>query len=205
MLVRHLKDRFLAVPWVYDKLRPLVAGGIDFQSLAAFCQTEQHDRVFDFGCGTGQLLPFLRFSDYVGVDLDVSALQRAARFTAPNVRFAEGDSWDGIYRDLNPTVALMIGVVHHLSDADFKSVLKRLTLPGLLPRIVTVDVSYFPGRPLNNLLSRMDRGRHVRAPQEYERLFRQSGLRVTCAEVLTTRLRYVQYAGYQLQADRNPG
>ncbi len=205
MLVRNFKDRFLAVPWVYDKLRPLVAGGIDFQSLAAFCQADRHDRIFDFGCGTGQLLPLLRFSAYVGVDLDGSALRRASRHTAHNVRFAEGDDWDEIYRDLNPTLVLMIGVVHHLSDDDFRSVIRRLKPPGLLPRIVTVDVSYFPAQPLNNLLSRMDRGRHVRTPQEYEQLFSRTGLRVTRTEVLRTKLRYVRYIGYHLQADSLPG
>jgi SAM-dependent methyltransferase len=204
MFARNLKDRFLAVPWVYDKLRPLVAGGIDFQSLADFCQTDRHDRVFDFGCGTGQLLPFLNFSAYVGVDLDASALRRASRLILPNVRFAEGDNWDGIYRDLKPNIVLMIGVVHHLSDDDFRSVLKRLTPPDCLPRIVTVDVSYFRGRLLNNLLSRMDRGRHVRSPQEYERLFCQNGLQIMRTEILRTRLRYVRYIGYHLQPDLNP-
>jgi SAM-dependent methyltransferase len=204
MLVRNLKDRFLAIPWVYDKLRPLVAGGIHFQSLAAFCQSGPDDRVFDFGCGTSQLLPFLRFSAYVGVDLDASALQRAARLIAPNVRFVEGDDWDVIYRELHPNLVLMIGVVHHLTDDDFRSVLQRLTAPGLLPRIVTVDVSYFPGKLLNNVLSRMDRGRHVRTQQEYERLFRRNGLRILRAEVIRTRLRYVQYIGYHLVAGHDP-
>ncbi len=203
MSVRNLKDRFLAVPWVYDTLRPLVAGGIDFESLATFCRTDSNDRVFDFGCGTGQLLPYLRFSAYVGVDLDASALQRASRSTAPNVRFAQGDNWDGMYRDLNPNVVLMIGVVHHLPDGDFRSVIKRLMPAGSRPRIVTVDVSYFPGWILNNILSRMDRGRYVRSPREYEQLFRQNGLRVVRTEILPTRLRYVRYVGYHLQADPN--
>jgi SAM-dependent methyltransferase len=204
MLVRNLKDRFLAVPWVYDRLRPAAAGGIDFRSIADFCECDGQDRIFDFGCGTGQLLPFLRFSEYVGVDLDSAALRRAARLSAANVRFLEGDEWDDVYRGLNPTVVLLIGVAHHLSDDDFRSALDRFLLPGVLPRFVTVDVSYFPGRPLNNLLSRMDRGRHVRTRQEYERLFRESGLRVTRSEIIATRLHYVQYAGYHLQAHSDP-
>ncbi len=204
MLVRNLKDRFLAVPWVYDRLRPLVAGGIEFRSIAAFCGCSGLDRVFDFGCGTGQLLPFLKFCQYVGVDLDSTALRRAARFSAPNVRFSEGDDWDDLYRSLNPTVVLLIGVVHHLSDAEFRAALERFLLPSILPRFVTVDVSHFPGQPLNNLLSRIDRGRHVRTLQGYERLFRHNGLRVTRSEIIATRLRYVQYAGYHLQVDSSP-
>jgi SAM-dependent methyltransferase len=204
MLVRNLKDRFLAVPWVYDKLRPWVAGGIDFRSIADFCKCDGHDKVFDFGCGTGQLLPFLRFSEYVGVDLDSTALRRAARLSAANVRFLEGDEWDDAYCGLNPTVVLFIGVVHHLSDGDFRSALERFLLPGMRPRFVTVDVSYFPRQPLNNFLSRMDRGRHVRTQQGYERLFRESGLRVTRSEIIETRLHYVRYAGYHLRADSEP-
>ncbi len=204
MPFRNFKDRFLAVPWIYDNLRPLVAGGIDFESLAGFCRADPNDRIFDFGCGTGQLLPLLRFSAYLGVDLDAAALRRAARLSAPRVRFAGGDKWDGIYRDFKPDLVLMIGVIHHLSDDDFRIVLRRLHPPGLLPRIVTVDVSYFPGWVLNNLLSRMDRGRYVRSPQAYERLFSQNGLRVLRTSVLRTKLRYVRYIGYHLQADLQP-
>jgi len=204
-MLREIKDRILGIPWVYDVLRPLAAGGIDFAALATFCATKPGERVFDLGCGTGQLLPYLKFGAYLGVDLDPSALRRAARHTAPNARFVQGDHWDELYRELKPDVALMIGVVHHLSDDAFRLLAGRMLASESLRRIVAVEVTCVPGRWLNNLLSRLDRGGFVREPAGYESLFARSGLRVVRRELLPTRLRYVLYVGYHLEPVRGPG
>ncbi len=200
MNLRRLKDRFLAIPWVYNTLRPIVAGGIDIGRLVSFCRLDATDRVFDFGCGTAQPLEFVRCNRYLGVDLDPLALKKASRFSSDSVRFVAGDAWDSDCRELRPTVVLMIGVVHHLSDDVFHAIVRRVREaagPGI-PRLVTIDVTYFRGRFLNNLLSSLDRGRHVRKPEDYERLFRAAGLQIVSREVLPTRLRYVRYVGFHL-------
>lgn len=200
MSLIELKDRVMGIPWVYDTLRPLVIGYIDHEALARFCAVVPTDRVFDLGCGTAQLFPYLKCQRYLGVDLDAQALQRARRFTSQNARFMQGDSWDNAYRELDPTVVLMMGLVHHISDEDFRSVVNRLKNGAeSLQKIVTFDTSYFPGSIVNNLLSRFDRGKYVRKPPAYEALFTQSGLRVTRKEILSTRLRYARYIGYHLE------
>jgi SAM-dependent methyltransferase len=199
MGLRELKDGFLALPWVYDTLRPLVAGGIDHSALAQFCALRESDSVFDLGCGTAQILPFLKCARYLGADLDTTALERAARHSGPASRFVRGDEWDEALRAFDPTVVLLIGVVHHMPDGIFHSIVTRLKKASPdLREIVTVDVSYFPRRPVNNLLSRLDRGRHVRRPDQYERLFRSAALRILEKQFLSTRLRYVTYIGYRL-------
>jgi len=197
--LRAYKDRFLALPWIYDNLRPLIVGGIDLRGLAAFCSIGPSDRVFDLGCGTAQLLKYLRFGQYLGVDLDPAALKRAARFSSPHIRFLPGNGWDAAFRDLSPTVALMIGVVHHVSDEDFCLIIDRLRVcAASLQRIIAFEVSYFPRAFFNNFMSRLDRGCHVRRPEEYERLFGLCGLRIQRSGILPTRLGYVRYIGYHL-------
>lgn len=196
---RELKERFMAVPWIYDNLRPLVVGGIDQKALARFCKVDETDRVLDLGCGTAKLVEHLRCKAYLGVDLDSSALDRARRHESRGIRFVEGDAWDEACRELGPTVVLMIGVVHHLSDEAFQSIARRLKRATLnAPRIVTLDVSYFRGHFVNNLLSSLDRGRNVRKPADYEKLFTENGLLISGRELVFTRLRYVQYIGYHL-------
>ncbi len=200
MSLQTAKDRFLALPWVYDTIRPLVVGGIDHEALARFCGVKKTDRVFDLGCGTGQLLSHLDCEEYLGVDLDAFALERAnTRFSANNIRFLEGDAWDDAYRELQPTVVLMIGVVHHLPDDVFGAIIRRLRQGGSSPRrLVTFDVAYFNGTFINNFFSKMDRGKYVRRLEEYDELFGRNALQVTSRETLYTRLRYVRYIGYHL-------
>ena len=194
------KNRFLANPWVYDVLRPLAVGGIDIAAIARFYEVRDTDRVFDLGCGTASLLPHLTCASYLGTDLDRAALARAARFVRDGIRFVHGDDWDQAYRDHRPDVVLMMGLVHHLSDADFRSVVDRLQRNlERPPRIVTMDISYYEGRWLNNAFSRLDRGVHVREPEGYEALFRKNGLEILKRGFLETRLGWVRYVGYHLQ------
>jgi SAM-dependent methyltransferase len=198
--LREAKDRFLSIPWVYDRVRPLFIGYIDHAHLAAFCGLAAGDRVFDLGCGTAQLVGHLGCERYLGVDVDENALRRARRHATERIRFLAGDAWDDAVRELDPTVVLMIGLVHHVSDADFRSIAGRLRRAGpSVRRLVTFETTFFPGRPLNNLLSRLDRGRFVRRPAEYRALFVATGLRVRHEQVLPTRLRFARYIGYHLE------
>lgn len=197
-LVNGLKERFMAIPWVYDTIRPVVIGGFDFAAVARFCDLRPTDRVLDLGCGTAQLVPHLRFARYLGVDPDAGAIAKARALASGNVRFLHGEAWDEGCRELDPDVVLLIGVVHHVSDEDFRSIVRRVVARDGRPRIVTFDSTYFRGHPVNNLLSRLDRGRHVRWPSEYEELFRSCGLEILRREVLPTRLRYARYIGYHL-------
>ena len=200
MPLRDVKDRILALPWLYDRVRPLFIGYIDHNRLAGFCGVAPGDHVFDLGCGTAQLVRHLRCKRYLGVDVDSSALERARRFAAPHIRFLAGEDWDDAVRELDPTIVLMIGVVHHVSDADFAAIVDRIRRVGpAARRLVTFEATYFPGRPVNNLLSRLDRGRFVRRPGEYETLFERCGLRVAHREVLPTRLRIARYIGYHVE------
>jgi SAM-dependent methyltransferase len=200
MTVRDLKDRFMAHPWVYDTIRPFFIGYIDHEHLGRFCGVRPEDRVFDLGCGTAQLLSHIRCDRYLGADLDTAALERAQRRSAPNVRFVAGNDWDAEYRALDPTLVLMIGVVHHVSDEIFGAIVRRLRAGArAAPRLVTFEATYFPGYPLSNLLSRLDRGRHVRTPEQYDALFSRQGLSVTHREVLPTQWRIARYIGYHMQ------
>ncbi len=194
------KDRFLSIPWVYDSIRPLALGLFDYRRVAEFCNSTPQDRVFDLGCGTAQLLPFLEFERYLGADLDAAALRRARKYESANVAFVEGDAWDEACRELNPTLVLMIGLVHHVPDADFRKILERLRRCGNSPaRFVTFETTHFPRSPVNNFLSRLDRGKYVRRPHEYEALFEDCHLEILRRQVIPTRLGFARYIGYHLR------
>ncbi len=199
MNLRAFKDRLLAAPFVYNHIRPIVVGGLKLQTLADFCDISSDDRVFDLGCGTARLLKYLHCARYLGADMDPVAIANASRFATPDIQFIAGDGWDAACREFCPTVALMIGVVHHVSDESFQILVDRMrSSSDALRRLTTIEVTYFPKAGFNNLMSRLDRGRNVRKPEEYERLFDRCGLRIIRTEILPTRLGLVRYVGYHL-------
>ena len=128
-------------------------------------------RVLDIGCGVGEMVPFLPGIDYLGFD-ESAEYVRTARAHHPGVCFSceRIDS-----HSVNPEtfdLALAIGVLHHLNDAEALALL-RLAHTSLRPggRLVTLDGCYASGQSAVSrwLLSR-DRGRHVRQRDEYLRL-----------------------------------
>jgi hypothetical protein len=72
----------------------------------------------------------------------------------------------------------MIGLLHHLSDAEAVELLRLLARCPTLVRAVTLDIVYLDGRWYNNLLARLDRGRYCRRGPGYVELARAAGLRV---------------------------
>ena len=193
----------MAIPWVYDKVRPLVIGTDYYKTVARFCRVKKTDRVFDLGCGTGRLLEFIQCESYLGADLDLSALKRARKkFSANHIRFLQGEDWDDPLCEFDPTIVLMLGLVHHISDEEFQATIERIRSVVKTPRIITLDTTIFPGKPVSNLLSRMDRGSYVRRQPAYEALFQKCGLRIAAKEAVFTRPPYVGYIGYHLEFNR---
>jgi hypothetical protein len=77
-----------------------------------------------------------------------------------------------------PDVAVLAGLLHHLFGDECLTLFKDLKRSPRLRRVTTLDVSFSRGQHLNNLLTRMDRGRFPRPPEAYGELARQGSFRV---------------------------
>lgn len=166
----------LARASVYSLFRKLV--GRDAARLAyarEHLRLEPGQRVLDIGCGTGDILEFLPPVRYVGYDASARYIERARR------RFGErGEFHCRAVDDGLPLAAgsfdLVIahGVLHHLDDGAARTLLRvarRALRPG--GRLVTFDGCFTDGQSLAaRLFLSLDRGRHVRARDAYERLAR---------------------------------
>src|SRR3954470_15225895 len=70
-----LYQRLLGIPFVYDRVRPFVVGGIDMSPLFRNLQARRDDVILDVGCGTGMALDYLDgFAAYHGFDTDEVAI-----------------------------------------------------------------------------------------------------------------------------------
>jgi SAM-dependent methyltransferase len=129
--------------------------------------------VLDIGCGPGDILEYLPDVAYVGIDLSPSYIEAArvrfgsrGRFICKPVEemvVEEPESFD---------IVMANGVVHHLDDSSAMG-LYGLARAALKPtgRFVSIDGAFVKGQsPVARLLLRNDRGKFVRAPEDYAAL-----------------------------------
>ena len=173
-----LYQRILGHPFVYDRIRPLLVGGIDWTPLYVNLDAGPDSVVLDVGCGTGIAHKYLKsFREYHGFDTDPVAIDFARCSTAgPNIdyqcRFVE----ESDFQRIRPTKVVLGGLLHHLSDAD---AVKLLHICGATPSVETIATSdpvYVSGKHVSNLLGFFDRGRFVRRVDGYLRLVREANL-----------------------------
>jgi len=133
-------------------------------------------RVLDIGCGTANILAHLPADvDYHGYDLNPDYVATAReRYGTRGTFEVRAVSPEAVAGSQQFDVVLSIGVLHHLDDDEARTVFAsaaKLLRPG--GRIVTCDGAYVPGQnPIARLLLSLDRGRHVREPDDYVSLAR---------------------------------
>src|SRR6266850_7950806 len=82
-------QRILGHPVVFNRIRPLFVGGIDWTALYEELEAGSDSVVLDVGCGTGIAHQYLRgFRAYYGFDTDERAIDLARKNTAgPNINY----------------------------------------------------------------------------------------------------------------------
>ena len=178
-----LYQRLLGNPFVYDKVRPFVVGGIDMSPVYELLECRPDDIVLDIGCGTGVALDHLHeFKSYLGIDTDPVAIEAAQRRHAgrPNVRFECKVCTRQDVEQLEPSLVVMAGLLHHLSDTDSVELLRLLAASSAIRRAVTLDIVYLEGLEhlISNVFASLDRGRFCRRRAGYLELARKAGVRL---------------------------
>ena len=126
-------------------------------------------RILDIGCGPGTVVPYFPDAEYVGFDSSPQYIEAARRqfprFTFVCARVSEYQPPQRSYFD----VALALGIVHHLDDAEARQ-LFQMAHDALRPggKLVTLDGVFAPHQSAaaRYLVSR-DRGKFVRSEEGY--------------------------------------
>jgi SAM-dependent methyltransferase len=147
--------------------------------LREYIKSDGNKRVLDLCCGTCDILPYLDFFEYIGVDSSEKYIDHCKRkFTKfKNTAFISEDV--GMF--LNKTsssgakfdIVLLLGGMHHIDDNSLINILqgiqKQLAPDG---RLITIDGCFEPhlSRFMKMLLAN-DRGRFVRTKDEWVKIF----------------------------------
>jgi SAM-dependent methyltransferase len=185
-MFRHFKTavfagyaRLLGIPFVYDHLRPLLAGGYDFSAVYNCLDCRSEHVVVDIGCGTGAALGYISsFSSYHGFDVDAASVDKLTRKKNHDKRVCTYTR-EFTYSDLlqlEPDRIIMMGLLHHLSDTQLLTLLGTLVQSAKPFRAITIDPYILDGNIISRLFAGADRGRFIRREKEYLRLLEQPGL-----------------------------
>lgn len=171
--------KLLAKPFMYDRVRPWVVGGVDMSPVYERLDAGADDVVLDVGCGTGDALRYLpSFAEYYGFDVDAAAIDRARERAAGRrgVHYEARELTEADVAALEPSLVVLAGLLHHLDDSNAVALLTMLARTPSIRRIVTQDVVYLERERVSNLLARLDRGGYVRGEQGYRDLVARAGL-----------------------------
>lgn len=174
-------QKLLGHPFVYNRLRPWIVGGIDMTAFYDSLETKPADVIVDVGCGTGDALRYLStFKAYYGFDVDARAIEfaRAQAAGRPDVTFDARPVTAKDLESVRPSLVILAGLLHHLDDEQAVGLLELLARTPSIRRVATQDVVYLPGERVSNLLARLDRGKFVRDEDGYRTLVARGGLRV---------------------------
>lgn len=128
-------------------------------------------RILDIGCGPGTVVPYFPGVEYVGFDSSPEYIESARR-QFPCLTFVCARVNDYQPQTSYFDVALALGVVHHLDDAEAQQ-LFQMAHAALRPggKLVTLDGVFAPRQsPVARYLVRHDRGKFVRDEDGYVRI-----------------------------------
>jgi SAM-dependent methyltransferase len=179
-------QRILGHPVVFNRIRPLFVGGIDWTALYEELDAGSDSVVLDVGCGTGIAHQYLRgFREYHGFDTDQTAIDLARKNTAgPNINYHCRLLEEDDVRRIRPTKVLLSGLLHHLPNADAVKLLRMCGAAPTVDRIATADVVSLLGQHMSNLLAFLDRGRFVRHTEGFLALAREANLEVVRHQIV---------------------
>jgi SAM-dependent methyltransferase len=174
--------KLLALPAVYRAFQFVVGKDGRREYVRRYLRPEPGSRVFDIGCGPGDLLNYLPEVRYCGIDLSAAYVRAAQKRYGARGEFRCEDVADAAAREPGAfDLVTANGVLHHLDDvraARLLALARELLRPG--GRFVSIDACLTPEQSLlARWVVRLDRGRHIRDPGSYRDLARSAFSQVT--------------------------
>lgn len=164
LLEQTLVYRLWQAPFVADKLTPLLEHN-DLRNVR---------RVLDVGCGPGTNTKLFAQTDYLGIDVNPRYIEYARRKHRRNFVAADVTTYEDTPGAEKFDFILLNSFLHHIADTDCHKVLSHLTTRLSRDGYLHILELVMPGdRSLAQLLAKWDRGKFLRAREEWRALFEE--------------------------------
>jgi cyclopropane fatty-acyl-phospholipid synthase-like methyltransferase len=166
---------------IYDGYQFCV-GGVRYRNkLVSSLNVSRETNLLDLGCGTGTISNLVSNDvKYFGIDQSLNYLEKAIN-TRPSGYFSHSDvcdkKWVEELKISGSTIALALGLFHHLSDAQIQQLLNNLRSvlqPGGTIFSVDPTITSKSSR-VAKWFAQNDRGQYVRSPEILESLLETNG------------------------------
>jgi len=177
MLLNMLINAVFGNSIAYKALRGLAGGNRASKILVGdYIKCDKNTRILDLCCGTSDILPYLHFKDYTGVDSSNKHIKHNKK------RFKKINNASFIAADVKKYLkenkacfdtVLILGGMHHIDDEALTELLNEIK-EALPPegKLVTIDGCYEPKiHWFAKLQLDYDRGHHVRTKEAWLELF----------------------------------
>ena len=171
-------------PSIYSQVTCFLRGKNNLQTaIDTYVQPKPGQKIFDVGCGTGDLLRFLPPVEYCGFDMDASYIKYAKKkFGSRGKFFCKKASSDVIRGSEQFDAVVVMGVMHHLNDHDAQEI-SHLAFQVLKPGgrfVMLFDGCYVPEISLiEKFFLFLDRGAYIRTEQCYRKFITDDFSKVT--------------------------
>ncbi len=140
--------------------------------------------ILDIGCGTGYFSNLFSKDEYFGIDINKKYIEFAKK-KYPGYCFIKSDILSFSFLNKHYDSAILISVLHHLSDTEIKKILLKI-IDKINKIIIVVDLNPKTSL-LKKLLINLDRGKYIRTTNQKIKLLTQFG-KIKNIEDFSTRL-----------------
>ena len=165
----------LTKPAIYETVQRFFGAGDNRRWICDdYVRAKPGDRVLDIGCGPAQILQHMDSSvTYIGWEPNADHVAAARQRYGARGTFHVGYFGPDDAKAMEPVdVAILLGVLHHMDDAqayEIFALLRQVVRPG--GRVLAIDGVFVDGQnPLARFVVSRDRGRNIRTPDGYKAL-----------------------------------
>ena len=174
---RTFKEVIMGMPLIYKLFQQGIGKSTSTAYLVEeFIQPRSKLWILDVGFGNAQIRKFLGDVNYVGVDHNPKYIAKAREANGLSDEFYVADvSEVGQLVTNKFDRVLLIGVLHHLSDAQCQDLIKNCAqLLATNGHLFALDPALIDDQhPIARFLAKSDRGRFARSPDDYRKLIQE--------------------------------
>ena len=171
------KEMIMGMPLIYKLFQRGIAKSNTFAYLVEeFIQPRFKVWILDVGCGDAKIRKFLGDVNYIGIDHNPKYIVKARETNGLSDEFYVADVSEVAQLVTNKfDRVLLIGVLHHLSDAQCQDLIRNCAqLLATNGHLFAFDPALIDDQhPIARFLAKSDRGRFARSPDDYRKLIQE--------------------------------